>query len=75
MSDPDLIPVLRGLPPFHLRLVELTWQVVGEDGHLNAEKIGFLSKELMEAIEEAENYSRSTREMVQCLIQMVRSQS
>jgi hypothetical protein len=74
MDGIDLVPLLRGVPPFRLRLIELAWKVVGEDGSLNVEQLTFHAKEIVEAIEEAEAYSRDTREMVQWLTLMVRSQ-
>lgn len=74
--DPDaLVRILSEIPPFHLRLIELAWQVVGEDGSLDSEKITFYAKELTEAIKEAEAYSQATKEVVQCLREMGRSQS
>lgn len=75
MDGIDVVRILREVPPFRLRLIELAWKVVGEDGSLNAQQLAFHAKELTEAIEEAEAYSRNTREIVHWLTLMVRSQS
>jgi hypothetical protein len=71
----DLVAILREMPPVRLRLIDLAWQVVGEDGSLDSEKITFYAKELTEAIKEAEAYADATKEVVQWLREMVRSQS
>jgi hypothetical protein len=71
----DLVAILREMPPVRLRLIDLAWQVVGEDGSLDSEKITFYAKELTEAIKEAEAYAKATKEAVQCLTEMGRSQS
>ena len=75
MGPGDLVRILSELPEVKLRLIDLTWRVVGEDGSLDQDKLTFYAKELTEAIREAENYSAATKGAVQCLIEMVRSQS
>jgi hypothetical protein len=75
MDPGDLARILSELPPVHLRLVDLAWQVVGEDGSLDQEKIAFYAKELTDAVKEAEAYTEATKEAVQCLMELVRSQS
>lgn len=74
MNSNDLIKILREVPQFRLRLIELAWELVGEDG-LDPGKVTFYAKELTEAIEEAESYSRATKEVVRCLRYTDRSQS
>lgn len=74
MDPSDLVRILRETPQFNLRLTELAWEVVGEDG-LDTTKIAFHAKELTEAIAEAEAYARETKEVVYWLIQLGRSQS
>ena len=73
MDTYDLIGALKTVPEFRLRLIELAWEVTGDDGSLNLERLAFRSKELKEAVAEAEAYVEATREAVQCLREMVRS--
>jgi len=70
MDARDLIRVLKEVPEHRLRLIELAWEAVGDDGSLDPEKLGFRRKELEEAIAEAEAYAQATRGAVQCLKSM-----
>ncbi len=73
MDVQDLIRVLKEVPEYRLRLIELARETVGDDGSLDPEKLAFRNKELEEAIAEAEAYVKATREAVQCLKSMGRS--
>ena len=73
MDTCELTRVLKEVPEFRLRLVGLAWEVVGDDGSPDPEKLTFRGKELKEAIDEAEAYSQATREAVRCLREMGRS--
>jgi hypothetical protein len=75
MNPTDLVCLLSELPESRLRLTELAWEAVGEDGSLDPAKVAFYAKELTEAIHEAGAYSQATKEMVLCLRELVRSQS
>ena len=73
MDTCELIRVLRMVSEFRLRLIQLAREVVGDDGNLDQERLAFRGKELKEAIDEAEAYSKATKEAVQCLREMGRS--
>jgi len=73
MDTHDLTNALKAVPEFRLRLIELAWQVTGDDGSLDLKGLAFRGKELEEAVAEAKAYAQATREAVQCLIEMVRS--
>lgn len=73
MRPEDIIRALETVPEARLRLLELAWEVVREDGSLDPERVTFLCKELEEAIAEAQGYALSTREAVRCLRGMARS--
>lgn len=75
MDEINLIPLLRGVPEFCPRLIELAWKVAKEDGTFDVEKATFYAKEIMDATKEAEAYSRDTKEIVECLRKMARSKS
>jgi len=62
-----LVELLKNLPAVHLELLDLTWQLTGEDGALDPRKISFHYSEMEKAIAEAETYSQGPREIVQCL--------
>jgi hypothetical protein len=66
MKASDLVNVLRELPEHRLRLIELTWKVT-RDGSIDPGLLAFHSKEIAEAIAEAEAYRDATREAVRCL--------
>jgi hypothetical protein len=71
ISQSRLVEILKDLPKVHLELLYLTWQLTGEDGALNPQKISFHYTQMEKAIAEAESYSRATKEMVQCLIRLL----
>ena len=74
MKNSELIKVLRKVRPIRLRLIELAWEVVGDDGQLDPEKMSFHNQEIAEAVKEAEAYSQTTKEVIVCLREMARSQ-
>jgi hypothetical protein len=71
MDTKDLIRVLKTVPEFRLRLIELAWKVIREDGQVDQDKVSFNRKEIDEAVEEAKAYGQATKEAVRCLMQMV----
>lgn len=73
MEVQDLVRVLKEVPEYRLRLIELARETVGDDDTLDPDKLAFRHKELVEAIAEAEAYVKATREAVQCLKSMDRS--
>ena len=70
MDTRELISTLSMVPEFRLRLIRLAWEVAGDDGSLNRERLAFRVKELKGAIDEAEAYAQATKEAVQCLREM-----
>jgi len=69
----NLVEILKGVPEYHLRLIELARKVVGEDGKIDPNQLAFHSKEISEAISEAEAYREATREAVRCLMEHFQS--
>ena len=68
-----IIEALKQVPEVRLRIIELAWQVTGEDGSLDVQKMLFHNKELEGAVSEARAYSSATREAARCLREMARS--
>jgi len=73
MDNNDIIRVLKRVPEFKLRLIDLAWRVVREDGSIDPEKLLAHEKELEEYTAEAEAYAQYTQEAVRCLRSLVRS--
>jgi len=71
ISQTKLVDLLKNLPSVNLELLNLTWQLTGEDDALDPQKISFRYTEMEKAIAEAESYTRATKEMVQCLTQLL----
>jgi hypothetical protein len=71
ISQEKLVELLKSLPEVHPEIMDLTWKLTGEDGTLDPQKISFHYTEMEKAIAEAESYSRSTKEMVQCLTRLL----
>lgn len=69
----NIIDALNAVPETRLRLIDLAWKAVREDGTLDPERAAFFGKELDEAIDEARGYIEATRGAVRCLRQIARS--
>lgn len=72
ITQKRLIELLRELPEVKLELIPLVWKLTDEEGNPDLQKIAFHYNELEKAISQAEDYARGTREMVACLISLVR---
>ena len=68
-----MIAALREVPAFQPRLLELTKQLVKEDGSIDPHKVAFHQVELEEAIGEAKAYLKSTQEAVNWLMSLLHS--
>jgi len=73
MKSSDLIRSLKEVPECRLRLIEFTWKLAGDDGSIDPNQLAFYSKEIGEAIAEAESYGQATREAVKCLMEHFQS--
>jgi len=73
IENKDLIRILKGVPETRLRLLELCHKLLTKNGDVDPQKVAFYSKELEEAVKEAEQYSRETKEAVICLRELAPS--
>ena len=73
MDTPGLIRILEGLPEKRLRLIDLTWKVVDDEGAIDPDKVALNYKEISEAVDEAQAYSQATERAVRCLESIARS--
>lgn len=79
MDDPldnlDLAKLLKSVPQFQPRIVLLAWEVVNDNGDVVAKEAALRSMELTQAIHEVEEYSKDTKELIQCLKRIVQPSS
>ncbi len=68
----DIIDILKGVSEVKLRIIPLTWELLGEDGHIDIKKASYNTKEVDAALEEAENYAHSTESAVNRLKNLLR---
>ena len=73
MNVPDLVRVLEGLPETRLRLIDLAWEVVDDEGAIDPDKVALNYKEISEAMDEAQAYAQATEKAVLCLNVLARS--
>lgn len=56
----DIADVLKGVPEVKLRIIPLTWELLGEDGRIDVKKAASRSAEVDAALQEAEDYAQQT---------------
>ena len=69
MTLEELVQYLREIPPANLSLIQLAWELVGEDGSINQEKARFRMEDILLAKGEATAYAQATHLMVEALQQ------
>ena len=70
----DIVEILKSVPEVKLKIIPLTWELLGEDGHIDIKKASYNAKEVDIALEEAENYARSTESAVNRLKNLLKDQ-
>lgn len=73
MDVGSIIEELKLLPEVKLQILALAWEVIGEDGTVDYEKLVSLAREQDQAVKQARAYARSTEEAVNCLRELARS--
>ena len=68
----DIIIILKGVPEVNLKVIPLTWKLLGEDGRIDIRKASYDTTEVDAALEEAENYARQTGSAVSRLKNLLR---
>ena len=68
----DIVEVLKSVPEVKLKIIPLTWELLDEKGSIDIKKASYNSKEVDAALEEAENYARSTESAVSHLKNLLR---
>ena len=68
----DINEILKGVPEVKLKVILLTWKLLGEDGRIDIRKASYDTTEVDAALEEAENYARQTGNAVSHLKNLLR---
>lgn len=68
----DITETLKSVPKVELKIIYLTWELIGEDGHIDTLKAAFRTTEVNAALEEAEAYARSVERAVTNLKNLAR---
>ncbi len=68
----DITEVLKSVPEVKLKVIPLTWKLLGEDGRIDIRKASYDTTEVDAALEEAENYARQTGNAVSHLRNLLR---
>ena len=68
----DITEILRSVPEVKLKVIPLTWTLLGEDGRIDIRKASYDTTEVDAALEEAEDYARQTGSAVSRLKNLLR---
>ena len=68
----NIVEILKSVPEVKLKVIPLTWKLLGEDGHIDVRKVSYDTTEVDAALEEAENYARQTGNAVSHLKNLLR---
>ena len=68
----DITEILKSVPEVKLKVIPLTWELMGEDGRIDIRKASYDTTEVDVALEEAENYARQTGNAVSHLKNLLR---
>lgn len=60
----DIAEILKDVPEIKLNIIPLTWELIDEDGHIDAQKSSFRVMEVADALQEAEAYADSVERAV-----------
>ena len=68
----DITEILKSVPEVKLKVIPLTWKLLGKDGRIDIKKASYDTTEVDTALEEAENYARQTGNAVSHLKNLLR---
>ena len=68
----DITEILKSVPEVKLKVIPLTWELMGEDGRIDIRKASYDTTKVDAALEEAENYARQTGNAVSRLKNLLR---
>ena len=68
----DITVILKSVPEVNLKVIPLTWKLLGEDGRIDIRKASYDTTEVDAALEEAEDYARQTGSSISRLKNLLR---
>ena len=69
MTPSELAEALKQVPPKHLQIITLAWELVGEDGEVDLEKTRYRMEDVLIAKNEATAYAQATHLILEALKQ------
>ena len=60
MTPAELVQHLKQVPPKHLQIITLAWELVGDDGEVDLEKTRYRMEDVVIAKNEATGYAQAT---------------
>ncbi len=63
----DIVEILKSVAEVKLKIIPLTWKLLGEDGHIDIRKASYDTTEVDAALNEAGDYAKQTGSAVQHL--------
>jgi hypothetical protein len=72
-ASDELVTVLKALPPFRPRLIDLARELATPSGEIDAEKAIHRGLEVRQATQEAEAAGNATKLLLRCLTDTLRS--
>ena len=70
----NITEILKSVPEVKLKIIPLTWKLVGEDGRIDIRKASCDTTEVDAALDEAEDYARQTESAVRRLTNLLQKQ-
>jgi len=68
----DITDILKNVPENKLKIIPLTWKLLGEDGRIDIRKASYDTTEVDAALDEADEYARQTGSAVAHLKNILR---
>ena len=68
----SITEILKSVPEVKLKIVPLTWKLLGEDGRIDIRKASYDTSEIDVALNEADDYAKQTGSAVQHLKNLLR---
>ena len=68
----DISEILKSVPEVKLKVIPLTWKLLGKDGRIDIRKASYDTSEIDAALNEADDYAKQTGSAVQHLKNLLR---
>ena len=68
----NVTEILKSVPEVKLKIIPLTWKLLGEDGRIDIRKASYDTTEVDSALNEAEDYARQIGSAVSHLKNLLR---